>query len=101
MESVVNVYFRVIRYTQEGASRFSRILILESVNLEQTFPDLCAGLNAVRYSNFIDEIKQAFPELQENKSLGTNKFKLVFPGKNFSLTLLLKINCNFQFYFII
>ena len=83
MESVVNVYFRVIRYTQEGASRFSRILILESVNLEQTFSDECGDLNAACYSNFIDEIIQAFPELQENKSLGTNKFKLVFPGKIF------------------
>ena len=89
MGSVVNVYFRVIRYIQEGSqegasyygsnsSRFSRLFIFESVDLEHSCSDLYVGLNASRYSNFIGEIKQAFPELQEK-----NKFKLVFPGKIF------------------
>jgi len=85
MASVVNVYFRVIRYIQEGSSyasnsRFSRLFIFELVNLEQTCSDLYVGRNAIRYSNFIGEIRQAFPELQETKSLFTKKFKLVFPG---------------------
>lgn len=96
MASVVNVYFRVIRYIQEGSSyasnsRFSRLFVFESVNLEHTCSDLYAGLDAIRYSNFISEIKQAFPELQENKSLVTKKFKLVFPS-NF---------CYYYYYLIL
>ena len=84
MASIVNVYFKVIRIDNNKNYKdpFSRLFLLESVDLEATFDshlsELCSS-NLCQLNSLLVNIKRAFPELQP-KEKQSEYFILVSPG---------------------
>ena len=78
--SVVDIKFKVTRVSYDGNTLkdpYSRVFLLESLDLNQTISQLP---RTGRFANLIVDIKKAFPETMETNGSAT-KFKLVSPGK--------------------
>jgi len=93
MSLIVSVGFKVTRVDDSGNRRepFSRLFVLEAVNLDRTYSNLFTEPSYAGFINLIGNIKKVFPEITRNEGLSP-KFKLVYPG-NYCTFRLFYVTC--------
>ncbi len=84
----MSVGFKVTRVDGSGNRRepFSRLFVLEAVNLDRTYSNLFTEPFYARFINLIGNIKKVFPEITGNAGLSP-KSEVVSPGKFLRITV--------------